>query len=55
MEETYGIQIAFVDWFLIGLPLAIVLLPTGWFIDPRISGGYPGVSRGLIGDQDHEK
>ena len=37
MEETYGIQIAFVDWFLIGLPLAIVLLPTGWFLLTRVA------------------
>ena len=37
MEETYGIQIAFLDWFLIGLPLAIVLLPTGWFVLTRIA------------------
>jgi sodium-dependent dicarboxylate transporter 2/3/5 len=37
MEETYGIQIAFVDWFLIGLPLAIVLLPAGWFLLTRVA------------------
>ena len=36
MEETYGIQIAFLDWFLIGLPLAIVLLPTGWLLLTRV-------------------
>ena len=29
IEETYGLQIAFFDWMLIGLPLALMLLPIG--------------------------
>lgn len=32
LEDTYGIQIAFFDWMMIGLPLTIVLLPLGWWI-----------------------
>ena len=35
IEETYGIQIAFFDWMLIGLPLALVLLPLGWVVLTR--------------------
>ena len=37
VEETYGRQIAFFDWMLIGLPLALVLLPLGWFVLTRIA------------------
>ena len=37
MEETYGIQIAFFDWMLIGLPLAVVLLPLGWVVLTRVA------------------
>ena len=36
IEETYGLQIAFFDWMLIGLPLALVLLPLGWVVLTRI-------------------
>ena len=37
MEETYGIQIAFFDWMLIGLPFALVLLPLGWVVSTRVA------------------
>ena len=37
IEETYGLQIAFLDWMLIGLPLALVLLPLGWVVLTRIA------------------
>ena len=37
VEETYGIQIAFFDWMLIGLPLALVLLPLGWVVLTRVA------------------
>ena len=37
VEETYGRQIAFFDWMLIGLPLASVLLPLGWFVLTRVA------------------
>ena len=37
IEETYGIQIAFFDWMLIGLPLALVLLPLGWVVLTRVA------------------
>jgi sodium-dependent dicarboxylate transporter 2/3/5 len=32
LEETYGTQIAFIDWMMIGVPLTIVLLPLGWWL-----------------------
>ena len=37
IEETYGLQIAFFDWMLIGLPLALVLLPLGWVVLTRVA------------------
>ena len=37
VEETYGKQIAFFDWMLIGLPLAMVLLPLGWLVLTRVA------------------
>ena len=37
VEETYGRQIAFFDWMLIGLPLAVVLLPLGWLVLTRVA------------------
>ena len=37
VEETYGRQIAFFDWMLIGLPLASVLLPLGWLVLTRVA------------------
>jgi sodium-dependent dicarboxylate transporter 2/3/5 len=37
IEENYGLQIAFFDWMLIGLPLALVLLPIGWVVLTRVA------------------
>ncbi len=37
IEETYGLEIAFFDWMLIGLPLALVLLPLGWIVLTRVA------------------
>lgn len=37
VEETYDRQIAFFDWMLIGLPLALVLLPLGWLVLTRVA------------------
>lgn len=32
MLETYGVEIGFAQWMLVGLPLTIVTLPLGWLI-----------------------
>ena len=37
VEESYGRQIAFFDWMLIGLPLALVLLPLGSLVLTRVT------------------
>ena len=32
MAESYGIEIGFIRWMLVGLPLVLVLLPITWFV-----------------------
>jgi sodium-dependent dicarboxylate transporter 2/3/5 len=32
MSESYGIEVSFLRWMLIGVPLVIVLLPLAWFV-----------------------
>ncbi|MDH3793355.1 MAG: DASS family sodium-coupled anion symporter, partial [Rhodospirillales bacterium] len=36
MAESYGVEISFVRWLLIGLPLVLVLLPLTWFVLTRV-------------------
>lgn len=35
MNETYGLQIGFAEWMLVGLPLAVVMLPLAWWMLTR--------------------
>jgi len=37
IEQTYGIQVSFLDWLAIGLPLTILFLPVAWFILVRVA------------------
>jgi solute carrier family 13 (sodium-dependent dicarboxylate transporter), member 2/3/5 len=32
IEQTYGIEVTFVDWLAIGLPLTLLFLPVTWFV-----------------------
>ncbi|MEE4279145.1 MAG: DASS family sodium-coupled anion symporter [Halieaceae bacterium] len=32
LQETYGREIAFLDWMMIGVPLAALMLPLGWWV-----------------------
>jgi sodium-dependent dicarboxylate transporter 2/3/5 len=32
LQDTYGREIAFVDWMMIGVPLAAMMLPLGWWV-----------------------
>ena len=36
MQETYGTEIDFASWMLVGLPLSIVMLPIAWFVLTRV-------------------
>jgi len=38
-SETLGITIGFLDWMLVGVPIAVVFLPAGWFLLTRVC--YP--------------
>ena len=31
LSDTYGFKISFIDWFMIGLPIASILIPIVWF------------------------
>lgn len=42
MAESYGIEISFARWLLIGLPLVLVLLPLTWFVLTRVAFRVPG-------------
>lgn len=42
MAESYTIEIGFVQWMLIGLPLVLVLLPITWFILTRLAFAIGG-------------
>ena len=35
-SETLGVTIGFVDWMLVGVPIAIVFLPIGWLLLTRV-------------------
>ncbi len=41
MAESYGIEISFLRWLLIGLPLVLVLLPLTWFVLTRVAFRVP--------------
>ncbi len=36
MQETYGIEIDFARWMLVGIPLALVMLPLSWLVLTRV-------------------
>ncbi len=42
MAESYGIEISFVRWLSIGLPLVLVLLPLTWFVLTHVAFRVPG-------------
>lgn len=37
MADSYGIEIGFLRWMLIGVPAVLVLLPIAWFVLTRVS------------------
>jgi sodium-dependent dicarboxylate transporter 2/3/5 len=55
MAESYGIEISFLRWMLIGVPLVLVLLPITWFVLThmtfRIGGKGSLQAAGAIGEK----
>jgi solute carrier family 13 (sodium-dependent dicarboxylate transporter), member 2/3/5 len=47
MIETYGVQIGFGEWMLLGVPLVAIGLPLSWLILTRIA--YPITLKGIPG------
>lgn len=37
MSESYGIQIGFLQWMLVGVPLVLVAIPAAWFLMTRVT------------------
>jgi solute carrier family 13 (sodium-dependent dicarboxylate transporter), member 2/3/5 len=55
MAETYGIEISFIRWMMIGVPLVLVMLPLTWFVLVRlvfpVGGEEAGQSVVQIGER----
>ena len=49
MLETYGVQIGFAQWMLVGVPLVVVTLPVTWFLLTRVI--YPIQIREIPGGE----
>ncbi len=41
MSETFGYEIGFVEWLVIGLPVTCVMLPIIWFVLTRVAFNVP--------------
>ncbi len=48
-SETLGVTIGFLDWMMVGVPIAVVFLPIGWLLLTRVLY-RPGELRGDAGD-----
>lgn len=42
MRESYGVEIGFAQWMLLGVPIVLVLLPITWFVLTRIAFSIAG-------------
>ncbi len=42
MAEGYGIEVSFLRWMLIGVPLVLILLPITWLVLTRVAFRVPG-------------
>jgi solute carrier family 13 (sodium-dependent dicarboxylate transporter), member 2/3/5 len=56
MLETYGVEISFVQWMGVGLPLVLVTLPLAWLLLTRVTfpiriGGIPGGAQAIAAAQ----
>jgi sodium-dependent dicarboxylate transporter 2/3/5 len=55
MAEAHGIEISFIRWMMIGVPLVLVMLPLAWFVLSRlmfqVGGAEAGQSTAQIGER----
>lgn len=42
LAQTYGVEIGFGAWMLIGMPIVMILLPTAWVLLTRLAFRLPG-------------
>ncbi|MBW4706812.1 DASS family sodium-coupled anion symporter [Roseobacter sp. YSTF-M11] len=52
MSATYGIEIGFAQWAMVGLPTSLILLTVTWVVLARVSPGTPTAELTMSFDQD---
>jgi sodium-dependent dicarboxylate transporter 2/3/5 len=50
MAETYGIEVSFAEWMLIGIPVVLILLPMAWLVLTRVAFSLPRTLPGLTAE-----
>lgn len=50
MHETYGMEIGFFQWMLVGIPVVVILLPVTWFVLTRVAFRFSLTDLGAQGD-----
>ena len=53
LSETYGVDIGFVEWMAVGVPLAVIALPVAWLLLIRLHplGGSAGLAPERIAEE----
>ena len=41
MAETYGVEVSFLDWMMVGVPMVAVMLPLTWLVLTRVAFPLP--------------
>ena len=36
MSESYGVEVDFASWMMVGLPITVIMLPLTWFVLTRV-------------------
>lgn len=47
MEQNYGLEISFLTWMMLGMPVVLVMLPTAWLVLTRLT--FPIVKTDISG------
>jgi len=55
MSDTYGIEISFFRWMLVGLPLVVIILPIAWLVLTRVAFKVPSAGALTTPDAIHKK
>jgi sodium-dependent dicarboxylate transporter 2/3/5 len=55
MAESYGVEISFLRWMLIGVPLVLVLLPVTWFVLTHLAFRISGLQSPQVAGEVEER